>query len=72
VAEFMDALADGSVRVLIINSQSTSAMTDRLREQATSKGVAVVEITETIAPGSASFAEWQVAQLRNLETALEY
>lgn len=72
VAEFMDVLADGSVRVLIINSQSTSAMTDRLREQATIKGVAVVEITETIAPGSASFAEWQVAQLRNLETALAY
>jgi zinc/manganese transport system substrate-binding protein len=70
VAEFMDALADGSVAVLIINSQSTSAMTDRLREQAQSNGVAVVEITETIAPGAASFAEWQVAQLRNLETAL--
>ena len=72
VADFMDALADGSVRVIIINSQSTSAMTDRLREQAQSNGIAVVEITETIAPGSASFAEWQVAQLRNLQTALGY
>lgn len=72
VAEFMDALVDGSVRVIIINSQSTSAMTDRLREQAQSNGIAVVEITETIAPGSASFAEWQVAQLRNLQTALGY
>jgi zinc/manganese transport system substrate-binding protein len=70
VAEFMDALADGSVSVLIINSQSTSAMTDRLREQAQSNGIAVVEITETVAPGAASFAEWQVAQLRNLERAL--
>jgi zinc/manganese transport system substrate-binding protein len=70
VAEFMDALADGSVRVLIINSQSTSSMTDRLREQAQSNGTAVVEITETVAPGAASFAEWQVTQLRNLERAL--
>ena len=72
VAEFMDALADGSVRLLIINSQSTSAMTDRLREQAKSNGIAVVEITETIAPGAASFAEWQVAQLLDLQTALGY
>jgi zinc/manganese transport system substrate-binding protein len=72
VAEFMDALADGSVRVLIINSQSTSAMTDRLREQAQSNGTAVVEITETVAPGAASFAEWQVTQLRNLEAALGF
>lgn len=70
VAEFMDALADGSVDVLIVNVQSSSSMTDRLREQAEAHDVPVVEVTETVAPGADGFIDWQVAQLHALTDAL--
>jgi zinc/manganese transport system substrate-binding protein len=72
IARFMDALADGSVSVLVVNVQSSSSMTDRLREQAESHGVPIVEVTETIALGAASFQDWQVSQLHTLETALGF
>ena len=72
IARFMDALADGSVGVLIVNLQSSSSMTDRLREQAKTHGVPIVEVTETLAPDAASFQEWQVGQLRMLESALGF
>jgi zinc/manganese transport system substrate-binding protein len=70
IAAFMDALADGSVSVLIVNAQSSSSMTDRLREQAAAHHVPIVEITETVAPGASTFAEWQIVQLRALASAL--
>lgn len=72
IASLLDALAHGDVRVLIVNTQSTGSMTDRLRAQATTHHVPVVEITETKAPGSASFQDWQIAQLHALATALRY
>jgi len=72
IARFMDALADGSVSVLIVNLQSSSSMTDRLREQAETHGVPIVEVTETLAPDAASFQEWQVGQLQMLESALRF
>ena len=69
VGQLLDALAHGDVRVLIVNTQSVGSMTDRLRAQATTHHVPVVEITETTAPG-ASFQDWQVEQLHALATAL--
>ena len=70
IAAFMDALADGSVSVLIVNAQSSSSMTDRLREQAEAHHVPIVEVTETVAPGASSFAQWQIEQLRALAAAV--
>ncbi|CAB4938956.1 MAG: ABC transporter substrate-binding protein [Actinobacteria bacterium] len=72
IAQIMDALADGSVSVLIVNVQSSSSMTDRLREQAESHGVPIVEVTETMAPGASSFQDWQVDQLQAIESALGF
>jgi zinc/manganese transport system substrate-binding protein len=72
VGRLMDALADGSVAVLIVNVQSASSMTDRLREQAETHDVAILEVTETMASGSASFQDWQVGQLQALADALGF
>ena len=66
VASFMDALADGSVTFLVVNIQSTNSMTDRLREQAEAHHVAILEVTETVAPGASTYADWQIGQLRAL------
>ncbi len=70
IAAFMDALADGSVSVLIVNVQSSNSMTDRLRDQATSHHVPIVEVTETVAAGASTFVQWQVDQLHALASAL--
>ena len=44
----------------------------RLREQAESHGVPIVEVTETMAPGASSFQDWQVDQLQAIESALGF
>jgi len=70
IALFMDALANGSLSVLIVNVQSSNSMTDRLRKQADTHHVPIVEVTETVAPGASSFAMWQTDQLNSLASAL--
>jgi zinc/manganese transport system substrate-binding protein len=46
------------------------AVPDQIRQAATSASVPVVDVTETVAPGSTSFVGWQVAQLTALAKAL--
>ena len=70
IALFMEALANGSFTVLIVNVQSSNSMTDRLRKQADTHHVPIVEVTETVAPGASSFAMWQTDQLNSLASAL--
>ena len=70
IALFMDALANGSVSVLIVNVQSSNLMTDRLREQAETHDVPIVEVTETVPAGASTFEQWQVDQLHALADAL--
>jgi zinc/manganese transport system substrate-binding protein len=42
----------------------------RLTAAARSRGIPVAEITETLAPASATFQAWQSRQLRALQAAL--
>lgn len=70
LAELEGILKDGSVSVLIVNSQTEGAVAAQIREVAERAGVPVVEVTET-QPSGTSFVDWQVAQLEALEAALE-
>jgi zinc/manganese transport system substrate-binding protein len=70
VAAFDQALAAGSMSVLIYNTQTEGSLPAQVRSAATAAGVPVVDVTETVAPGSTSFVQWQLAQLDALGSAL--
>lgn len=70
IAEFEQALAGGDIDVLVFNAQTEGPVPDQLRDAAEAAGVPVVEVTETVPPGTDSFVEWQVTQLKSLATAL--
>lgn len=68
---FDKALQQHTVKALIFNSQVTDKQTDQLKQQATSAGVPLVPVTETMPPKSASYQAWQLAQAKALLAALE-
>jgi zinc/manganese transport system substrate-binding protein len=67
---FEAALADGSVDVLVFNTQTSGSVPDQLRAAAERAGVPVVEVSESPADADGSFVAWQVAQLTELSDAL--
>lgn len=69
LAAFEEALGEGSVDVLVLNTQTEGSVPEQLRRVARSNGVTVVEVTETV-PDGESFLTWQVAQLEALARAL--
>ena len=58
------------IKVWVFNSQNSTPDVARFTAEARAKGIPVTTITETLAPASASFQQWQVRQLRALEAAL--
>lgn len=67
---FLSLLRDKGVDVLIYNSQTQGSVPEQIRSAAEQAGVPVVEVTETVAPGTDSFEAWQVDQLTALAKAL--
>ena len=70
LAEFEAALADGSVDVLIHNTQTSGSIPEQLRAAAEDGGVPVVDVTESPPDADGSFVAWQLAQLEALSDAL--
>jgi zinc/manganese transport system substrate-binding protein len=70
LAAFRELLANKGVDVLIFNTQTEGSVPDDIRTAAQQAGVAVVNVTETVAPGAVSFEAWQVDQLTALAKAL--
>lgn len=58
------------IRVWIFNSQNVTPDVDRLTSLARAQHIPVATITETLSPASASFQQWQVAELEGLLGAL--
>jgi len=54
----------------VFNSQNVTPDVQRVNEIARAKGIPIATVTETLSPASASFEQWQVAQLERIETAL--
>ena len=67
---FRRALADRQINVLIYNTQTEGSVPEQIRSAAEAAGVPVVDVTETVPPGTTSFEAWQVAQLNALAKAL--
>jgi len=70
IAAFEKALRAREVDVLVVNTQTEGRLPDQLRATAEHAGVPVVEVTESPPDPSGSFVAWQLAQLRQLSTAL--
>jgi zinc/manganese transport system substrate-binding protein len=58
------------VKVWVFNSQNVTPDVQRVNEIARAHGIPIATVTETLAPASDSFEQWQVAQLEGLERAL--
>ena len=70
VAQFLDQISHRQIKVLVYNAQTSTSITDSLKQMATRSGIPVVGISETVQPTSASFQDWQTTQLNSLQTAL--
>jgi zinc/manganese transport system substrate-binding protein len=71
IANFEKDLRTRTVKVLIYNSQTSDALTRRMRAIATASGVPVVGVSET-EPGGKDYQEWMISQLDALGRALAH
>lgn len=69
-ARFEDAISSHRMKVLLYNAQVTDQLTRTLKKYATSHGVSVVGVTETLPAGEKNFQTWQLDQARALLAAL--
>ncbi len=70
VNEFQHALASKKIDVLVDNTQTEGSIPAQIRSRAEAARVPIVDVTETVPPGTDSFVSWQVVQLRHLAKAL--
>jgi zinc/manganese transport system substrate-binding protein len=67
----VDAQAsDRLIKVWIFNSQNVTPDVQRVSQIAREHQIPIATVTETLAPGSATFEQWQVAELEGLLAAL--
>jgi zinc/manganese transport system substrate-binding protein len=67
----IDAQISGhKIKVYVFNSQNSTPDVAAQVKAARAAGIPVSSITETLSPATASFQDWQVAQLEALEVAL--
>jgi len=70
VAEFQDQISHRQIKMLVYNTQTSTPVTENLKQLAGRNNIPVVGISETVEPSTASFQDWQLKQLTDLETAL--
>src|ERR1700682_232296 len=70
VAQFQDQISHHQIKVLVYNTQTSTPITDNLKQLASQNGIPVVGISETVEPTTASFQDWQTRQLNSLQAAL--
>ena len=61
---------DGAIKVWVYNSQNATPDVQRVNQLARAAHIPITTITETLSPASASFQQWQTAELRSLMAAL--
>jgi zinc/manganese transport system substrate-binding protein len=59
------------IKVWVYNSQNATPDVQRVNQLARAARIPIATITETLSPASASFEQWQVAELKNLQQALQ-
>jgi len=69
-ATFDQQVTQKQIKVFVYNKQNATPDTDALKKKAQAAGIPIVPITETLTPATASFQDWQVRQLKDLQQAL--
>jgi zinc/manganese transport system substrate-binding protein len=69
-ANFDTAIKTKTVKVLLYNGQVTDSQTTQIKQLATSSGVPIVGVTETLPPTDKDFQTWQLRQAQELLAAL--
>ncbi len=70
VATFEHQISVRGFRLLVYNTQTVTALTTTIRDQVTSKHIAVVGISETLRPPGVTFQAWMVSELSAVSRAL--
>ena len=60
----------GQIKVWVYNRQNVTPDVQRVTADVAARRIPIVTVTETLTPPTASFEDWQVAQLSALEAAL--
>jgi zinc/manganese transport system substrate-binding protein len=63
-------LSTKAVKVYVFNSQNSTPDVAAQVDEAKKQGIPVTTVTETLSPATASFQDWQSAQLSALSDAL--
>jgi zinc/manganese transport system substrate-binding protein len=71
VAATLDLFGADPVRVLLVNAQTRTPVTDQVEQAARAAGVPVVEVGETLPSGTGDYVEWINGQLDALGAALD-
>lgn len=71
VAAFQQQIQQRQITVLVYNVQTSTAVTTNLKQQATDQHIPIVAVSETMQPSTATFQDWQDAQLIALQSALQ-
>lgn len=69
-AAFNSAITSKTVKVLLYNGQVTDSQTTQIKNLATSSGVPIVGVTETLPPTDKNFQAWQQRQAQQILQAL--
>jgi zinc/manganese transport system substrate-binding protein len=70
VVEFQNQVTSHKIKVLVYNNQTETAVTTNMKRLAQPNKIPLVGVSETLQPLTATFQDWQLAQLKQLETAL--
>jgi zinc/manganese transport system substrate-binding protein len=70
VALFQQQITTKQARVLLYNSQTSTAVTTNMKNLAGRAGAVTVPVTETVEPPQATFEQWFTGELTSLQVAL--
>jgi zinc/manganese transport system substrate-binding protein len=70
VAAFQQAITTKQATVLVYNVQTSTDVTNTIKQMAAQQNIPVVAVSETIQPPDATFEDWQLGQLNTLYNAL--
>jgi zinc/manganese transport system substrate-binding protein len=70
VIAFQDEITGKQARVLVYNVQTATAVTTNIKRLAALASIPQVGVSETLQPESATFQDWQLKQLIDLQNAL--
>ncbi len=70
VVQFQEQIQQKQITVLVYNVQTSTDVTNSIRQLADQRNIPIVGVSETLQPVDATFQDWQLAQLLTLQNAL--